>query len=463
MKEEKLFDGITYIDEDLVEEAAQPPRAKWTGLLIALGKVAAVFALIIGAAFGGFYILLSNALGGNGSAGLAPASTSRYSSTVFPLTAISGAEDISVVRELTLRPNPVTGYGFVDTTTVTDSYTLTNPTASDITVELAYPFVGGLYDRKDNVPRVYGEGEELQTELLYGGSIRKLLRRPEDWTEFRDAFETTDYLHKALNPNVLREMSVTRYRICAISAEGEEDARLKISYDMDPALTTVWASGAEEVFTGDQPGTYSCTYGLIHSHDLPGIITVLGPDLENMQTQGYRVTEPMVYSPENELEGVTARIERLDTVTLREYLLGQISDHSDNALSPQGILTAFAEELEAVDYRFSSLGLRSWQDLSQLVRKRTHILYQTFAVTVPAGGSANVSVVLEKTDLPDMVTTLGSNLNFSGQSALLDLGEPGWYRITDQNFGFDPEKGITKVPLDLTQEEYHIYLDRPQE
>ena len=54
-----------------------------------------------------------------------------------------------------------------------------------------------------------------------------------------------------------------------------------------------------------------------------------------------------------------------------------------------------------------------------------------------------------------MVTGLGSNLIFTGQTASLE--DRGQIEIVRQNFGFDIENGIDEVELDM--EEPHYYLE----
>ena len=55
----------------------------------------------------------------------------------------------------------------------------------------------------------------------------------------------------------------------------------------------------------------------------------------------------------------------------------------------------------------------------------------------------------------DMVTGLGSNLIFTGQTASLE--DRGQIEIVRQNFGFDIENGVNEVELDM--EEPHYYLE----
>ena len=97
------------------------------------------------------------------------------------------------------------------------------------------------------------------------------------------------------------------------------------------------------------------------------------------------------------------------------------------------------------------------------------VLYLSFEVTVPAGGSVEVCVEQFKNasfdfhcsgsesvgiDGYDLVTSLGSNLTFAGQSA--SISNYDVIEIVRQNFGFDLAGGITSVPLDLNEPHYYL-------
>ena len=94
------------------------------------------------------------------------------------------------------------------------------------------------------------------------------------------------------------------------------------------------------------------------------------------------------------------------------------------------------------------------------------IIYFSIPVTIPANGSIAVSVCMEKLASVvfignnsdrrgyDMVTELGSNLSFTKQTAMISNIES--IEIIEQNFGFDPENGITVVELDLTEPHYYL-------
>ena len=61
----------------------------------------------------------------------------------------------------------------------------------------------------------------------------------------------------------------------------------------------------------------------------------------------------------------------------------------------------------------------------------------------------------------DLVTKLGSNLTFTGQTAKLE--ERGRIEIVRQNFGFDPVNGITKVELDMNEPHYFLEVRTSKE
>ena len=102
-----------------------------------------------------------------------------------------------------------------------------------------------------------------------------------------------------------------------------------------------------------------------------------------------------------------------------------------------------------------------------LVQER--VLYLAFPVTVPAGGSVTVAASLwkepsydygcsgsENVGLQgyDLVTGLGSTLDFTGQTTALVNTEN--IEIVRQNLGFDLENGVTEVTLDPAEPRYYL-------
>ena len=102
-----------------------------------------------------------------------------------------------------------------------------------------------------------------------------------------------------------------------------------------------------------------------------------------------------------------------------------------------------------------------------LVQER--VLYLSFPVTVPAGGSVTVSAGYWKAPSYDfacsgsenvglqgydLMTRLGSTLDFTAQTAALANAEG--IELVRQNCGFDLEAGVTEVPLDPTEPHYYL-------
>ena len=66
-------------------------------------------------------------------------------------------------------------------------------------------------------------------------------------------------------------------------------------------------------------------------------------------------------------------------------------------------------------------------------------------------GSENAGI-----DGYDMVTSLGSNIAFAGQTASISNYDA--IEIVRQNFGFDITGGITNVDLDMNEPHYYLEI-----
>ena len=110
------------------------------------------------------------------------------------------------------------------------------------------------------------------------------------------------------------------------------------------------------------------------------------------------------------------------------------------------------------------------EDILSAVRNNDRLLYLTFDVTIPAGASVEIECAMHReahmdyvgdkigVDGYDQATRLGSSLHFASQSA--SVTNAALIEIIGQNFGFDPEAGITEVTLDLNVEHYWMEVRR---
>ena len=98
------------------------------------------------------------------------------------------------------------------------------------------------------------------------------------------------------------------------------------------------------------------------------------------------------------------------------------------------------------------------------------IIYQSFAVTVPAHGSVRVTAAMRKeasydftgaeqnADGYDLATQLGSVLRFTEQRASVSSVDA--VDILGGNFGFDPAQGVTEVVLDDAVPHYWMQVQK---
>lgn len=280
MNAQSLYDAITWIDDDLIENAgAYVPKKnnvihwkRWTAL-------AACLAVVLGA--GGVMKLgLFGGMGGSsGSAGSSGSNAYAYDGTddgstefmsyagpVFPLTTLEDAAGLTAQRELTLDFAPwekvwysneahaadtltdsardyqeiLDQYnewypkgGYYRTSTdilVTDAYTLTNTTDGDMTLTALYPFTSSLIDLSNTIPTLTADGEAQEAELIcgpYSGGFRGAggaevdlnLEELTSWTDYQALLSDGSYLEKTLaDPVDLSGISAVVYEFT--NAEG---------------------------------------------------------------------------------------------------------------------------------------------------------------------------------------------------------------------------------------------------
>ena len=115
------------------------------------------------------------------------------------------------------------------------------------------------------------------------------------------------------------------------------------------------------------------------------------------------------------------------------------------------------------------------EDMAGEVWTIDRVCWMEAEVTIPAGGSVTLSAAMTKEASfdyycahtenrgisgYDLVTTLGSNLACTAQTAVLE--DRGQIEIVRQNFGFDLENGVKSVALDLGVEHYYLEVKRAE-
>ena len=505
-REKKLFDAITGIRDDLIEQAqnAKPKakRSKWQ----AWGAIAACAVLVVG--IGGI-LLWENILPFDGSDGETGSSGNghgegntvfmSYAGPVFPLTLSEQDSevtadrhityDFSLVNEDSLR---VWGAG------VQDDYILTNHSEQACRVNILYPFVGSFSELEKQQPTIRVDGTAIQPTLYPGGYSGEFtgvygedvpdgsenLKRLDSWEGYKNLLADDSYQENAFSSYPELNQRVIVYEFSDYKAPLEEygAATESISFSIDPAETTILQYGFEGMKWGEN-GYREYNYFVpdgVTMRAKSHLLIVFGDDIGDYSLQGYKNGST---EPGNELDGVSSTVTRYEGVLsdiVSRLIDDYFSQYGDGTGLPKGIskelyLGAVTEFLYHHGTFANKLADR-YQDgrLIDIISEANvleRVFYLEAPVTIPTGGHITVTANLHKTpsfDFActgvknvgvqgyDMVTRLGSNLHFESMAA--EITSIKDIEIIRQNFGFDPSAGVTKVTLDPAIEHYYLEI-----
>lgn len=497
MKSERLFRILGLVDEDLIDAAEVPaPRRRQGWKPIA--AIAACLVLVLGIGWGaGFLRTGKNSSDATGGGGGHDAGTvfMSYGGPVLPLTAEEAAEGVTAERNITWDFTPT---AYADGSprqwgaAVTDGYVLSNGTEEDVTLSALYPFTGSLRDLESLTPEIAVDGGTVRPELLagaYPGGFTHGGGDPEEtlnleqlnsWEQYKDLLSGGAYQDRALAPYAETGISVVVYEFSDFAAPHEEypAATQAAAFDMDEAETTILTYGFNggEYREGWRRFSYFVPNGVQREKDWK-LLIFIGQEPESYTLQGY---QDGGCDEGEEIDGVSCSVTRRET-TLDEILY-EICQYDRTRYSgeddiPVDYLFRGAMELLMDSGPLASGGSADRYDTGMLdevisdALAVTRVMYLRFDVTIPAGGTAEVSARLWKQPSHDfycsgsenvgiqgydMVTRLGSVLDFTRQTAALVNAEA--LEIVRQSFGFDPEAGIFEVELDMDQEHYYLEL-----
>ena len=526
MKAERLFRVLGLVDDDLIEEAASPAAGgrssfrKWAAAAACLAVLCAVGAgwLITG----GFLGMGASAPGETGS-GIAsdnePLSVEgstfmSYAGPVFPLTLAEETGALTAERKTTWDFASGTYHDGTPRqwgASVTDSYTLVNITDFDQTVTALYPFAGSFTDLAAKRPAVTVDGQEVEGTLCvgsYAGDFQGVwqsdgqggfalddttlnLSRPDSWTDYKALLADGRYLDAALGDGPVLDIPVIVYEFTNFQApEGYDAATQAIEFTIDRERTAVYSygfnGGAWDPDTGWQQHSYFVPGSQRREKDLK-LLVVLGEDIDEYTLAGYENG-----GCEKKLEGVDCTVTRQET-TLDEMLNLLCQDYletfagwqygmEDGAVSAVSfalfrravgeLMVQYGPVSETVMDRYADGRL---DDIISEAMSQDRVLYLAVPVTVPTGGKVDITFLLwkepsfdfgcsgsENVGLQgyDFVSRLGSNLTFTQQRAV--LANTDSIQIERQNFGFDLEKGVTAVTLDLETEHYYLEIQHKE-
>jgi len=508
-KAEKLYEAITALPDGTVETAqsvllwqAERRWVRWA----ALAAMVACLCLGAGAVWAFSYLSLN---GGDASAPGASSPSAggmsghdggsvfmSYAGPIFPLTLKEETPGLTAERSITMdfsgyAPGGTGNAGLL----AGDSYVLTNPGEQDRAVTALYPFAGSFPSLQKIRPEIRVNGEAAETELSVGGYCGGFqgmmnpdsgdsglynLKQPQSWEDYRDILADGTYQAGAFAPPPALDEPVTVYAFDDAKAPTEQydAATLAVSFPIDPARTTVctWNFNGSDFDQETGWRQYSFFVDKFGRWQ-PRYLIVQGEDIGEYTIRGYENG-----GCEREIDGVSATVTRRET-TMGEILGEIVADFQQSQQTgywagrvPEALLYRAAAQ-SLVNYagtveRYGIFGER----LDELVLDATvmeRVFYLAFDVTVPAGGSVEVSASFQKEasfDFAcgqtknrdvygyDLVTRLGSSLCFTAQKA--ELVNTDGIEIVRQNFGFDLSKGVAAVTLDSAREHYYLEVRR---
>ncbi len=508
---EQLFRILGHIDPELIEEAAdQGRRRSWRRAAAA----ACIAVLCVGSIGWCLHRIPPSKAGSSGSGIAGGDGTSEgaafmsYAGPVFPLTLAEDCPGLTAQRRLTWDLAPGThedgsprqwGAG------VTDRYVLTDHTGEDLTVTAYYPFAGSFLHLDHQRPAIQVDGKAADTVLLagaYAGGFQGVwepdgygghqldgstlnLTSPASWRDYQALLQDGSYLESASVPPDIPDIPVTLYAFTDyVLPESAPDAATQaIAFTIDQEATTILTYG----FNGSSQDTGWRQYSFfVPDEDRAQeekYLLVLGRDLTDYALSGYADGG---CDPGEEVAGISCTITRRETtldaaleLLCREYLdSGTTIAFGAPSQDFAPVFPLFHQAVTDWVVRYSPAigkGVDRYADgrLDEILAEaysQDRVLYLAFPVTVPAGGSVCITVQAQKSPSfdygcsgsenvglqgYDMVTQLGSCLDFTAQQAALVHTEN--IQLDRQNFGFDLARGITEV--DLSPDTAHYYLE----
>jgi hypothetical protein len=522
MKEKELFDAITEVDDELIEEARTTRLVKQSKSWMRWTAIAASIALLI--MVGGSALLRMGAFfpGGSSGGGSGHEEGSvfmSYAGPVFPLTSSETVGNLSVKRrtDFDFSPyapkaetyTPVNGDAktyirYDSQVIVTDGYDLENTTDHDMTITAIYPFSGSLQDQEEIAPVVTVDGLRIRTKLdagPYTGNFKGTysvdgheaggtynLAYIESWDGYRELLSDGTYMENAFNEFAQLNQKVTVYEFSESRADHEKatNPTLNIEFNMDYNETKIFTygfnGGSMDPDNNNCARHFSVPQAFNPDYGMHRYLIVMGEDIGDYTIQGYK--NGGCYKGE-ELEDVTVTVDRYETtldealwVAMKQYdqfyagdkaevLAEAISDEMIYGLATELLLNygILSEESKA-RYDMGNL-----EDIFSEVRSMNRVFYLSFDCIIPARESAAVIMSMVKENSFDYHGSGSDNLDVDGYDLVTKLGsnltfteqtasiqDHGFIEIVRQNFGFDLGNGIKSVTLDPTIEHYYMEI-----
>ncbi|MBQ7972456.1 MAG: hypothetical protein IJ291_03270 [Lachnospiraceae bacterium] len=521
MKAEDLFDAIGDIDDKLIMES-DIKRKKKAGFKRYQGILAAAACLLLIVGIVSFLNPLVQRPGstdnpgisdnpeGNGPLPYDPANPEEWTEPevvenpgmepgaewvnfnagpVMPMTLVAEDDNISAKRGLT--------YDFSGTTkenkgvvAVQDKYVLSNSSAEDREITVSYPYVGNIKDMMAAVPALTVDGNTVDADITNGSYLG--YDKNGELRHFYPGVLTDDYMTMikgvekdwpAIDEGLL-EQEVTVYEIDDFTGGNVPADVATLALRLKVKDTgKVFFSHCTGMFSDGEYVTVYVTLAHLPKGGVPKVY-VIGEAAEEYSLKGYSYVQ---ISSQYETTEVSGKVIEGQT-TVEDVLWDLTNFYTKDAAADSGkkeLMKSLGNdrlaEMFTDMYHYRNDGVSSDEDLifyepalsdiAYMAFEYEQIYYFTQTVTVPGNGSVSLTWDYVKkgshnTYEPnedfrdnfcyDNLPNLETKLYFTEQTAA--LVETGNIRIEDQNYGFDPERGVLKVTLESDAERYYMVV-----
>lgn len=400
-----------------------------------------------------------------------------YRGPVLPMTSLNGAEGVDVQRNVDFDFSPYQnpkdysnlGKGAAG---ITDTYVLTNTTGENQTIELVYGFQGQFIDHPEEFPTMTVDGMEIQPTLYPSVDTEELVWNANNFERYSLVLNENDFLEIAIEKSEELDIPVTAYHFTELSYDGDEVAgfpmlTLRFTLDENTTIGTMFADefGTEEderqriMFRVDRDEAWVFTIGG----------TLVDPEFGG--NKDYNISETSA------IDGVNFKLETYETTLTdaiqqfaQDYdfwsIEGQDTYPNAGGLTPELLVDGAVKRIHAMGYLEPSEQVRMIDSLFYEVITEPRMMYLIFPVELEASQSVTVEAsYIQEPSLDisgpkhyregyELATKLGSDLHFTELSSSLSNTDP--IELGEQNFGFDLERDITEVILDLQIERYYL-------
>jgi len=410
---------------------------------------------------------------------------------IMPLTLSEEKEGITAERELLYDFSAVSkeDKGYVP---IRDSYVMTNTTDKDETVTVYYPYVTDVWELSTYPPQLTVDGEVRDTTILNGAymgedseGMPRLFGPTVSTDEYPSMLKEVKPLNGAIDEELMKQ-KVWAYELEDWDSQNvpQNIATYVVKFEVEAPNKVFTAHN----YTTEYDGEYlqvSFNLSTLLAEQANAAVYFLGEAPTECIEQGYTYID---IADEYKSDKVTAKMKIYET-TLEDVLKAQMDIQlkklEKDADRPSGELMDLYYERMA--HMFSDMYLwandgvdtpedqvfyeKSISDIAYAVWDYESVYLLSETITIPAGSSVKVDFDYKKSgacntyepqaefrdnycydNMPNLLT----NLRFTEQAAA--ILEDGNIRIEDQNYGFDLEKGIKEVLLELDAERYYMIV-----